>query len=334
MEDPLRIGRHAAIPLAEIELRTSRSSGPGGQHANVTASRVEAVFDVCASRSLSRRAATPDHGAPGPGRASGGAGHAQPVAEPGAGTRRRLRGRLEGALAVQRQRRATKPTAASRRRRAESKRRRWRGEEAAPPAQSYEGWQVPVRVAVVGHVEWCEFAEVPHVPKPGEIVHATRTFDEPAGGGAVAAVQLRKLAGEATLFTAFGDDETGRRSHAAARGARRGRGGPLPPRAPAARVRPSRRGGRAHDHRARAAARAEWGGRARLGPAGRDGRRVPDRGRRRGGAPRAPRAHAGGDPARAGDACRRPRGARRARHERSRSRRGATARATSTRRRA
>src|ERR687897_426080 len=52
MDDPLRIGRHAAIPLAEIELRTSRSSGPGGQHANVTASRVEAVFDVSASRAL------------------------------------------------------------------------------------------------------------------------------------------------------------------------------------------------------------------------------------------------------------------------------------------
>ena len=52
MEDPLPIGRGAAIPLAEIELRTSRSSGPGGQHANVTASRVEAVFDVDASRSL------------------------------------------------------------------------------------------------------------------------------------------------------------------------------------------------------------------------------------------------------------------------------------------
>ena len=71
-----------------------------------------------------------------------------------------------------------------------------------------------MRVAVVGHVEWCEFAEVPHVPSPGEIVHASRTFEEPAGGGAVAAVQLRKLAGSATLFTAFGDDETGHRSHA------------------------------------------------------------------------------------------------------------------------
>jgi ribokinase len=72
-----------------------------------------------------------------------------------------------------------------------------------------------MRVAVVGHHEWCEFAEVPHVPKPGEIVHAARTFQQPGGGGAVAAVQLKKLAGEATLFTAFGDDETGHRAHAA-----------------------------------------------------------------------------------------------------------------------
>lgn len=71
-----------------------------------------------------------------------------------------------------------------------------------------------MRVAVVGHVEWCEFAEVPHVPQPGEIIHATLTFQQPAGGGAVAAVQLRKLAGQATLFSAFGDDETGHRTHA------------------------------------------------------------------------------------------------------------------------
>jgi ribokinase len=71
-----------------------------------------------------------------------------------------------------------------------------------------------MRVAVVGHMEWCEFAQVSHVPKPGEIVHAVRTFEEPGGGGAVAAVQLMKLAGSATLFTAFGDDELGRRSKA------------------------------------------------------------------------------------------------------------------------
>lgn len=71
-----------------------------------------------------------------------------------------------------------------------------------------------MRVAVVGHMEWCEFAVVPHVPLPGEIVHAQETFEEPGGGGAVSAVQLCKLAGAATLFTAFGDDETGRRSEA------------------------------------------------------------------------------------------------------------------------
>jgi ribosome-associated protein len=52
MQDPLPIGRSAAVPLSEVELRTSRSSGPGGQHANVTASRVEASFDVGASRAL------------------------------------------------------------------------------------------------------------------------------------------------------------------------------------------------------------------------------------------------------------------------------------------
>jgi ribokinase len=45
-----------------------------------------------------------------------------------------------------------------------------------------------MRVAVVGHMEWCEFAEVPHVPKPGEIVHAAHVFEQPGGGGAVAAV--------------------------------------------------------------------------------------------------------------------------------------------------
>ena len=71
-----------------------------------------------------------------------------------------------------------------------------------------------MRVAVVGHLEWCEFAEVPHVPRPGEIVHAAEAFEEPGGGGAVSAVQLCKLAGDATLFTAFGDDETGRRAEA------------------------------------------------------------------------------------------------------------------------
>jgi ribokinase len=71
-----------------------------------------------------------------------------------------------------------------------------------------------VNVAVIGHVEWVEFARVEHVPAPGEIVHALETWEEPAGGGAVAAVQLAKLAGGCTLFTAFGSDELGRRARA------------------------------------------------------------------------------------------------------------------------
>jgi ribokinase len=68
------------------------------------------------------------------------------------------------------------------------------------------------RVAVVGHVEWIEFARVPRVPKPGEIVHATEWWEEVGGGGAVAAVQLAKLAGGAEFFTALAGDELGRRS--------------------------------------------------------------------------------------------------------------------------
>jgi ribokinase len=68
-----------------------------------------------------------------------------------------------------------------------------------------------MRVAVVGHVEWILFAVVPHLPVAGEIVHASEAFDEPGGGGAVSAVQLAKLAGEATLYTALGDDELGHR---------------------------------------------------------------------------------------------------------------------------
>ena len=64
-------------------------------------------------------------------------------------------------------------------------------------------------VGVVGHVEWVQFAVVARVPVSGEIVHARETFSEPAGGGAVAAVQLRKLAGAAQFLTALGDDDAG-----------------------------------------------------------------------------------------------------------------------------
>ncbi|MHB1569692.1 MAG: peptide chain release factor-like protein, partial [Solirubrobacteraceae bacterium] len=52
MDDPIPIRPGIAIPLREVTLRASRSSGPGGQHANVTASRIEASFDVAASTAL------------------------------------------------------------------------------------------------------------------------------------------------------------------------------------------------------------------------------------------------------------------------------------------
>jgi ribokinase len=69
-----------------------------------------------------------------------------------------------------------------------------------------------MRAAVVGHVEWIEFGRVDHVPAPGEIVHVSESWEVPGGGGAVAAVQLSRLAGAGTLYTALGDDEVGHRS--------------------------------------------------------------------------------------------------------------------------
>jgi ribosome-associated protein len=119
----MRIGRGVSVPLAEVELRASRSSGPGGQHANVTASRVEAVFDVAASGSLSDEQKRRITARCGP--------VVRAVAQDTRSQARnrelaleRLRGRLEAALIVPRQRRATKPSSAARRRRVESKRRR------------------------------------------------------------------------------------------------------------------------------------------------------------------------------------------------------------------
>ena len=69
-----------------------------------------------------------------------------------------------------------------------------------------------MRVAVVGHVEWVDFAQVERVPEPGEIVHALEAWQLPGGGGAVAAVQLARLAGECLFLTALGDDDLGHRA--------------------------------------------------------------------------------------------------------------------------
>jgi ribokinase len=69
-----------------------------------------------------------------------------------------------------------------------------------------------MRVAVVGHVEWVDFLHVERVPNAGEIIQATDAWQIAAGGGADAAVQLRKLAGTATLYTALGNDPLGRKA--------------------------------------------------------------------------------------------------------------------------
>jgi ribokinase len=69
-----------------------------------------------------------------------------------------------------------------------------------------------MRLAVVGHVEWIEFARVERVPAPGEIVDAVESWEEPGGGGAVAAVQLARLGGGCLFLTALGDDPLGRRA--------------------------------------------------------------------------------------------------------------------------
>ncbi|HMJ03111.1 MAG TPA: alternative ribosome rescue aminoacyl-tRNA hydrolase ArfB [Conexibacter sp.] len=122
MQDPLPIKRGLALPLDEIVLRTSRSSGPGGQHANVTASRVEAVFDVAASRTLTdvQRTRLLDRLGP---RVTAIAQDARSQARNRELALERLRERLAAALATPRPRTPTRPTKASRRRRVESKKR-------------------------------------------------------------------------------------------------------------------------------------------------------------------------------------------------------------------
>jgi ribosome-associated protein len=135
MDDPMQVTRDVAVPLREIVLRTSRSSGPGGQHANVTASRVEASFDVNASTALddAQRARVLSRCGP----------VIRAVAQDARSQARnrelaleRLRERLARALAVPRTRHATRPTAASRLRHQDAKRRqaKRKNERRRPPA--------------------------------------------------------------------------------------------------------------------------------------------------------------------------------------------------------
>jgi ribosome-associated protein len=136
MDGELRVDERLSIPLGEIELRASRSSGPGGQHANVTASRVEAVFDVAASAALDdiQRARLIERAGP----------VMTAVAQDARGQARnrelalqRLGEKIAAGLRVPRQRRATKPTRASRARRLEQKRRTADRKQARrrPPAE-------------------------------------------------------------------------------------------------------------------------------------------------------------------------------------------------------
>jgi ribosome-associated protein len=121
--ESIRVTRSVSIDPDEIELRVSRSSGPGGQHANTAETRVEAIFDVEASTSLTERQ------------------RARVLARAGAVLRavaqdersqarnrelaiERLVAKLADALYIERRRVATRPTAASRERRLAAKRRR------------------------------------------------------------------------------------------------------------------------------------------------------------------------------------------------------------------
>jgi ribosome-associated protein len=122
MDDPLPVRPGTAIPLREITVRASRSSGPGGQHANTTASRIEASFDVAASEALSDAQKQRVIARLGP--------HVVAVAQDERSQTRnrelaleRLAGRLAAALAPRRPRHATRPTRSSVAERLESKRR-------------------------------------------------------------------------------------------------------------------------------------------------------------------------------------------------------------------
>jgi ribosome-associated protein len=133
----LRINDRVAIPLAEVTLRASRSSGPGGQHANVTSSRVEASFDVLASQTLSEPQRRRVLARVGP--------RLVAIAQDERSQTRnrelaltRLAERLAQALLVPKSRRATRPTAASRERRLSQKRRdTQRKRERRPPQDDH-----------------------------------------------------------------------------------------------------------------------------------------------------------------------------------------------------
>lgn len=132
----LRISGELTIPFSEVTVRASRSSGPGGQHANVTASRVEASFEVLASSTLTDTQRERLLARVGP-RVVAIAQDERSQARNRELALTRLAERLAGALAVPKRRRATRPTAASRERRLQAKRRGTeRKRERRPPEDS------------------------------------------------------------------------------------------------------------------------------------------------------------------------------------------------------
>jgi ribosome-associated protein len=121
--ESIQVTRTVALPVSEIELRFSRSSGPGGQHAQKTETRVEALFDVEASAALTPAQKTRVR------RRAGSTLRAVAQDERSQARNRdlaveRLVAELRAALKVERRRRPTKPTAAARERRLLEKRRR------------------------------------------------------------------------------------------------------------------------------------------------------------------------------------------------------------------
>jgi ribosome-associated protein len=115
------ITRDVALPLSEVDVRTSRSSGPGGQHANVTASRVEVVLDVTSTSALSEEQRRRVMARCGP-RIVAVAQDTRSQARNRELALERLRSRLATALAVQRKRRPTRPSRGAKERRLDAKR--------------------------------------------------------------------------------------------------------------------------------------------------------------------------------------------------------------------
>jgi ribosome-associated protein len=133
MIEGIQVADDTVIPLEEIEFRASRSSGPGGQHANVTASRIEAIFDVETSEALSEEQRELVRRKLGD-RVTAVAQDARSQARNRELALERLRQRIEAGLRRPRPRRPTKPTRAAKEQRLENKRRTsQRKRERRPP---------------------------------------------------------------------------------------------------------------------------------------------------------------------------------------------------------